>query len=124
MKIIFLTLFLFASVAGFSQTRVYPKKFNANPDGIYVTNSTSNPDLSFLYKTAEDTSRITYLIEKFSPNDLVHAGEKLQFYNVKLCLPNYQTKLHDFIFSITSESEIIYFFHISDKYYPPVKTNL
>ena len=123
MKFVFLTSLLFASFAGYNQKRFYPKTFNANRNAIYITNSTSQGDLAFMYVTPEDTSKVIFLIEKFEPSDLELLGDKLQLYNVKLCPADYKTKVRDFIFSITSENVLVYFFHMSDKF-PDLKTNL
>ena len=115
MKKVFLSILLFAAFTGYSQKRFYPKKFKANLDPIYATNSNSVKDLSFLYTTPADTSNSLFLIEHLKPSDIAKVVNQLKIYNIQLCRENYKTKIGDFVFSITSENVLIYFYHLADK---------
>ena len=123
MKKIFLTILLFAAFAGYSQKRFYPKKFNANLEAIYLTNSNSVNDLSFLYTTPADTSKSIFLIENLKPSDVEKMSDQLQIHNLQFCPENYKTKIGDFVFSITSEKVMIYFYHLSDANSSDIKIN-
>ena len=115
MKKFFLSTLLFAAFTGYSQIRFYPKKFNGNLNAIYVTNSNSVKDLAFLYTTPADTSNSLFLIEHLKPSDVEKVACQLKIYNVQLCRDDYKTKIGDFVFSITSENLMIYFYHLADK---------
>ena len=114
MKKFFLTLLFLVSFSAYSQKRFYPKKFNGNTDAIYITNSTSKNNLAFLYATTADTSKTIYLIENLRASEIEQVQDKLQLYNAKLCRDSYKTKVGDFIFSVTSESVFIYFYHAAN----------
>jgi|GEM_PF-6446487 len=93
MKKFFLSILLFAAFAGYGQKRFYPKKFNANLNAIYVTNSNSVKDLSFLYTTPADTSNSLFLIEHLKPSDIPKVVSQSKIYNIQLCRDDYKTKI-------------------------------
>ena len=107
--------------SAFSQHPLYAKKFNGNKNAIYVTNSNSEKDLSFLYSTPSDTNRVIYLIQNFKAADLELIGEKLKMYDVKILRDDYVTKKGDLVYTITSQNLLIYFYHKYDV--APVKIN-
>ena len=113
-KKIFLTLLFFSAFTAYSQKRFYPKKFNGNTNAIYITNSTSQNDLAFLYTTPADTSKTLFLIENFKPSGVQHLGNDYKFSNLNFCPDNYKTKIGDLVFTFTSEHVLIYFYHAAN----------
>ena len=111
MKKILILLLCFTCVAAFSQQQFYLIKFPANNSTRYITTSPSVRGIVFFYETASDTSKAVMYIPNFKQSDIQSFGEKTTFYNAKLCFNNYKSSPGDFIYSITSEGEIIYFYH-------------
>lgn len=92
-------------------------------NAVYLTNSTYADDLAFVYETAKDTNNAVYLIENFKPADIKVFEERIMFYDLKLWRENYTTKKGDFIFSFTSATEFMYFYHLTDKISSTEKSN-
>lgn len=123
MKKIFLPIFLLAAFAGVSQKHLYPKKIFANHNAVYLTNSKSEKDLSFLYRTPSDTNQSLFLIRNVKLSDIQSLVDNRRFKNLEFCPNNYITRIGDLVFSITSEKTMIYFFHYADKNSPVRKIN-
>lgn len=121
MKKLLFILFFCICHSAFSQ--LYTRKFAGNKNAVYVTNSGSEDDLTFIYKTATDTNNTVYFIENFKPVDIDLLPEKLKLYDVKIWKDDYTSKKADFIFSFTSESALIYFYHLEDKISSQEKVN-
>ena len=123
MKKLLFILFCCICHSAFAQNQLYARRFPGNKNAVYVTNSTSEDDLAFIYKTAKDTNNTVFLIENFKPVDVDLLPENLKLYDVKIWRDTYTTKKGDFIFSFTSESALIYFYHIADKISSQEKVN-
>ena len=100
--------------SAFSQHGLYAKKFNGNKNAIYVTNSTSEKDLAFLYRTPADTNRTIYLIQNFKAADIEFLDDKIKMYDVKILRDDYVTKKGDLVYTITPQNLLIYFYHKYD----------
>jgi hypothetical protein len=120
-----LLFFLFCCIchSAFAQDPLYARKFAGNKNAVYITNSTSEDDLAFIYKTAKDTNNAVYLIENFKSVDIQLLPEKLKLYDAKIWMDNYTSKKGDLIFSFISESALTYFYHIADKISSQEKIN-
>ena len=94
-----------------AQQQFFLKKFPANNNITYITNSPTVKGIVFFYEVAADTSKPVFYISDFKQSDIQFFAEKAKVYNSKICFPNYQSSPGDFIYSITSEGEIIYFYH-------------
>ena len=122
MKKLFIVLFCCTSFAAFSQ-QFYLKKFPLNNTTRYITNSPTVRGIVFFYQTASDTSKAVFYIENFKQSDLKIFTGKVQLNNGKICMNNYVSKPGDFIYSVTSEGEIIYFYHPRPREFPGEKIN-
>lgn len=123
MKKILIILFCCTSATAFSQQQFFLKKFPANNNTTYITNSPTVRGIVFFYQTASDTSKPVFYIENFKQSDIQFFSGKARLYNAKICMNNYVSQPGDFIYSITSEGEIIYFYHPRRKGLPGEKIN-
>lgn len=94
-----------------SQQQFYLKKFPANNSTTYFTNSPTTKGIVFFYENPADTSNPVFYVPDFKLSDIQTFKEKHAISNSKLCFPNYKSQPGDFIYSITSEGEIIFFYH-------------
>ncbi|MGN6802957.1 MAG: hypothetical protein ACTHJN_13725 [Ginsengibacter sp.] len=60
MKKLVVILFCLNGFSSFAQHQLYAKKFNANKNAIYLTNSNSKDELAFFYSYPKDTNRIIF----------------------------------------------------------------
>ena len=123
MKKIIIVLLCLISFAAFSQQQFFLKKYPLNNSTRYITNSPTVSGIVFFYQTASDTSKPVFYIENFKQSDIQFFSGKVQLYNTKICMNNYVSQPGDFIYSITSEGEIIYFYHPRRKELPGEKIN-
>jgi hypothetical protein len=117
MKKLFPIVMLMVCSAGFAQRggNLYLKTFPGNMGAIYSTNISQVGGLTFTYRTPSDTNNMVYYIENFKPEDIKVFQDKIKLYSSMLCLPGYKSKIGDFIYSFTSENEILYFYHKADR---------
>ena len=123
MKSIFLLLCFFISLIGFSQKKIYTKTFKGNPRAIYLTNSTNESGQAFVYKTPSDTNKTIFLIRNYKDGDVKVEGNSYVVSKLALYPKDYESKVGDFIFTITSENVLIYYYHKSDMMFKNEKIN-
>jgi len=123
MKKIIIVLLCLTSFAAFSQQQFFLKKYPLNNTTRYITNSPTVSGIVFFYQTASDTSKPVFYIENFKQSDIQLFSGNVQLYNTKICMNNYVSQPGDFIYSITSEGDIIYFYHPRRKELPGEKIN-
>jgi len=111
MKKILIILFVCTTGAAFSQQQFFLKKFPANNNTTYITNSPTVRGIVFFYRNAADTNKAVFYIENFKQSDIKLFAEKGKLYNSKICFNNYKSSPGDFIYSFDSDGEIIYFYH-------------
>jgi hypothetical protein len=101
---------LFVARTSFAQQQFYIKSYPANKYKHYITNSPTATGIVFFFENPADTSKPAFYIPDFKEVDIKFFKEKVNLYNAKICFNNYDSKPGDFIFSFTSDGDIIYFF--------------
>jgi hypothetical protein len=117
LKKLFLIVLVLVCTSTFGQL-LYTKRFPGNWAAIYTSNVMLVGDLTFVYRTASDTNNVVFYIENFKPENIKSIPEKIKFYSSKICLPDYKSKIGDFIYSFNSQNELLYFYHKANR---PVK---
>ena len=108
---------------GFAQHTGFYRTFPGNDSVTYFTNSKMVKGLTFYHELAKDTANAIFYIENYKYSDLKISLEKIKIMNAKLCLPGYKSKPGDLIFTMDSESEIIFYYHMHEQDLLDVKIN-
>ncbi|MGN6802385.1 MAG: hypothetical protein ACTHJN_10790 [Ginsengibacter sp.] len=111
MKTILSMIFMIlVSQTATAQQQFYLKKFPANNNNSYITNSPTIKGIVFFYENPKDTTKPVFYIPDFKQSDIKNFEKKQTLYNAKICFPNYKSKPGDFIFSTTSDGKFYYFY--------------
>ena len=105
-----LILTLLFSHLATAQQQFYLKKFPANNNNSYITNSPTIKGIVFFYENPKDTNKAVFYIPDFKQSDIKNFEKKQTLYNARICFPNYKSKAGDFIFSTTSGGKFYYFY--------------
>jgi hypothetical protein len=97
----------------YSQDTGYLITFPGNDSVVYLTNSQMVHGLSFYHALAKDTAYRVFYIEHFKYSDIHTAPDKIMAMKAKLCLPGYKSQPGDFIFSIDSQTDFIFYYHLN-----------
>ncbi|HVA98051.1 MAG TPA: hypothetical protein VNG53_04075 [Bacteroidia bacterium] len=96
----------------FAQDIAYIKTFPGNNNTTYFTNSRKVHGLTFYHAIAADTLNAVFYIENYKYSDIKIFKEKMKAMKAKLCMPGYRSKPGDFIFTMDSEVDIIFYYHV------------
>jgi hypothetical protein len=119
MTIILCFLFL----PSFAQDRGFIKMFPGNDSVTYLTNSRLVKGLAFYHDLAQDTSNAIFYIENYKYSDVKVFPAKIKVMNAKLCFDDYKSNPGDFIFTMDSKSEIIFYYHLRESELMDAKFN-
>jgi hypothetical protein len=97
----------------YSQNTGYLITFPGNDSVVYLTNSRVAHGLSFFHALAKDTANGVFYIENFKYSDIHTSPDKIRAMKAKFCLPGYKSKPGDLIFSMDSETDFIYYYHLN-----------
>ena len=123
MKKLTTIILCFFCVQSFAQKMFYVKAFPGNDKNYYDTNSKKIGGLVFCHAIAADTVNAVFYIENYKYSDVKVFPEKIKVMNAKLCLAGYKSNPGDFIFTMDSEQDIIFFYHLNKKEYEDAKHN-
>lgn len=93
-----------------AQQQFYMKSYRVNKYKHYITNSPTASGIVFFYVNPSDTLKPALYIPDFKETDIKDFQDKQTLYNAKICFPDYDSKPRDFIYSITSEGKLFYFY--------------
>lgn len=112
MKKLTTIILCFFCVQSFAQKMFYVKSFPGNDKNFYYTNSKKIRGLVFCHTIAADTVNAVFYIENYKYSDVKIIPQKIKVMNAKLCLPGYKSKAGDFIFTMDSDQDIIFYYHL------------
>ena len=112
MKKLITIILCFFCMQSFSQNIGFIRTFPGNNSVTYFTNSRLVKGLSFYHALAADTANTVFYIENYKYSDIQIFDEKIKAMKAKLCMPGYKSNPGDFIFTMDSESDIIFYYHV------------